>query len=95
MFFAKNISKNNDQNITKNLSGKHSQKPFYLGKQSATESLKKEKIQKAAEVTDNLIGNKIANKLLRIHRRIIQRLIHKQGKINRKPKQQLYIYIYI
>ena len=49
MFFAKNISKNNDQNITKNLSGKHSQKLFYLGKQSATESLKKEKIQKAAE----------------------------------------------
>ena len=52
------------KNISKNLSGKHSQKVFDHTKQSATDALKtvsKRAIQKTAEATGGLIGNKIAD----------------------------------
>ena len=65
--FAKNIGKN----IGKNLSGKYSprmlaicQKLLNHAKISATDALKtssKRVIQKTAEATSNLIGNKIAD----------------------------------
>ena len=59
MSFAKNIGKN----ISKNLRGKYSQNILDHAKQSATDELKttpKRVIQKTAEVTGGLIGNKIA-----------------------------------
>ena len=61
---AKNMGKNIGKNISKNLSGKHSQKILDHCKQSATDAFKttsKIAIQKTAEATGDLIGNKIAD----------------------------------
>ena len=49
--------KNVVKNISKNLSGKCTQKFFDNAKQFATDALKR--VQKAAEATGDLIGNKI------------------------------------
>ena len=59
--FAKNMSKNIGKNISKNISGKYSQTPLYHVKKPATDALKtssKRIIQKTAEATGDLIGNK-------------------------------------
>ena len=90
--FAKNLGKNISKNITKNLSVKYSpgvlairQKLLHRAKKSAADALKassKRVIQKTAEATSNLIGNKIANririeielqKFQKNHNKIIQR----------------------
>ena len=73
--FAKNMAKNIGKNISKSLSGKYSpgmltmrQKLLDHAKQSATDALKtssKRVIQKTAEATGDLIGNKIANEITR------------------------------
>ena len=57
------------KNISKDLSGKYSQKRFDHAKKSATHALKtssKRVIQKTLEATGDLIGNKIANKITRV-----------------------------
>ena len=56
------MGKNIDKNISKILSGKYSQKLFNHDKQSATDVLKTTS-KKVIEVTGNLIGNKIANRI--------------------------------
>ena len=56
------MGKNIGKNISKRLSGKYSQKLLDHAKQSATHVLKtssKRVIQKTAEVTSDLIGNKV------------------------------------
>ena len=56
------MDKNIGKNISKNLSSKYSQRLLDYAKQSATDALKttsKRVIQKTAEATDDLIGNKI------------------------------------
>ena len=61
------MGKNIGKNISKNLSGKCSEKPLNHAKISAINALKtssKRVIQKIAEVTGDLIDNKIANKIL-------------------------------
>ena len=73
MPFAKNMSKNIGKDISKILSSKYSprilamrQKLLDHAKQSATDAFKtasKRGIQKTAEATCDLIGNKIANKI--------------------------------
>ena len=66
--FAKNMVKNISKNISKTLSGKYSQKLFDRAKKSATDVLKtssKRVIQKRAEATGDLIGNKTPNKITR------------------------------
>ena len=73
MSFAKNMCKNIDKNISKSLSGKYSpgmlamhQKLLDHAKKSATDAIKtssKRVIQKTAEATGDLIGNKIAIKI--------------------------------
>ena len=63
--FAKNMCRNIGKNISKSLSGKYSQKRFDHAKQSAVDAFKtssKGVIQKTAEASSDLIGNKIANK---------------------------------
>ena len=58
-------NKNNGENISKNLRGKYSQKLLDHAKKSATDALKtssKRVIQKTAEATGDLIGNKIADR---------------------------------
>ena len=67
--FAKNMNKNNGKYISNNLSGKYSQKLFGYAKQSSTDAFKnasKRAIQKRAEATADLIGNKIADKITKV-----------------------------
>ena len=64
MSFANNIGKNIGKNISKRLSGKYSQKRLDHAKKSATDALEtspKRVVQKTAEVSGDLIGNKIAD----------------------------------
>ena len=63
--FAKNLGENIGMSISKNLSGKYSQKLLDHAKQSATfpfKTVSKGATQKIAEATGDFIGNKTANK---------------------------------
>ena len=63
MFFAENIGKN--------ISGKYDQKRLAHAKQYATDPLRtasKRAIQKTAEATGDLIGNKIIDKITKVFR---------------------------
>ena len=63
------MGKNIGKNISKNLSGKFSQKFLDHAKQSTTDVLKtisEREIQKTAEGTGDLIGNKIADKITKV-----------------------------
>ena len=63
------MCKNIGKNISTNLSSKYSQKRIDHAKQSATdvfETASKRVIQKTTEATDNLIRNKIADKITRV-----------------------------
>ena len=69
MSFAKKISKNIGKKISKTLSSKYGQKPLDHTEQSETDAIKnssKRVIQKPAETTGHLIGNKIANKIKKV-----------------------------
>ena len=69
------MRKNIDRNISKNLNGKQTQKPFDHDKQSTTDEIKtssKRVIQKIAEATGDQIGNKIANKITGISKKLQQ-----------------------
>ena len=57
------------KNMSKNLSGKYSQKLHDYAKKSSTYALKitsKRVIQKTAEGTGDLVGNKIADKITKV-----------------------------
>ena len=57
------------KNISRNLSGKYSQKLLDHAKQSATDAFKtasKRAIQKIAKATGDLIKNEIANKISKV-----------------------------
>ena len=81
MSFAKIVARSIGKSIGINLSSKHSQKHFDHAKQSATDAFKTDSkiaIQKTAGATDDLIGNRIADKLQesqKFHHKIIQREI--------------------
>ena len=65
-YFANNMGKSNGKYISKKVSSKYSQKLLDHAKQSVTDALKttsKRIIQKTAEATDDLIGNKIADRI--------------------------------
>ena len=69
LLFAKNMGKNIDKNISKNLRGKYNQKLLDHAKKSATDALEttsKRAIQKTAEASGDLIGNKIANRITKV-----------------------------
>ena len=56
----------------KNLSNKYGQKLLDIAKKATTNAIKassKREIQKTAEATDNLIGNKIADKITSVSKR--------------------------
>ena len=77
------FAKNMDKTISKSFSGKYSQKLLDYTEQSATDALKtfsKKVIQKTAEATGDLIGNKIVIKLLGFQE-IYIRTIQKQSQI--------------
>ena len=73
-----------DKNIIKNLTSKNIEKIFYYSKQSAIDALKtasKRAIQKTAEATGDLIGNKSADKITRVSKtspKIIQKQMKKK-----------------
>ena len=67
--FAKNISKNLGEKISKNFSGKNSQKLIDLVKKSAAKAIKtlqKKHFKKTAESTGNLLDNKIVDKITKV-----------------------------
>ena len=66
MSFAKNIGQNIGKNISKSLTSKYCQKRLDHAKQYTADAFKTSSkwfIQKPVEVTGNLIGNKIADKI--------------------------------
>ena len=77
MSIARIVARNVAKNISKILSGKYSQKLLDHAKQPSTDTLKtawQRAIQKMAEATCDLIGNKIADKLQedqKLHHRIM------------------------
>ena len=84
LYFTRNIGKSVDKNISKNLSSKYKQELLHHTNLSATDTLKtasKRPIRKTAEVTDDLIGSKIADKIKesqKLHQRIIQKQMKKK-----------------
>ena len=67
--FSKNVGKNIGKIISKNLSGKYSEKLLHHRKQSASDALKtvsRRKIQKTAQATGDLIGNKVADRITKV-----------------------------
>ena len=57
------------RNIDKNLSNKYSQKLIDTARKSTTDAIKTASIQKTAEATAYLIGNKIADKITTISKK--------------------------
>ena len=60
------------KNMGKSLSNKYGQKRLYSTKKSATDPIKtasKRAIQKTAEATSDLIGNKIADKIASVSKK--------------------------
>ena len=65
------------KNMGKSLSNKYSQKLLDSAKKSTTDAIKtasKRSIQKTAEATDDLIGNKIADKITSISKKPVKEL---------------------
>ena len=76
------------KNIGRNLSNKYGQKLVDTAKKSAADSLKiasKRAIQKIAESTGNLVGNKIADKITSISKKI-QQVNHTQKRLAMKKR---------
>ena len=70
------MGKNIDKNISKNLSGKYSQRLLDHAKKPATDALKttsKRVIQKAAEATGDLIGNKLIDRITKVSKTSLQK----------------------
>ena len=66
--FAKNMGTNIAINITKNFSGKYNQNLFDHAKQYSTDALKtsSKRVVQKEEATCDLIGNKIADRILKV-----------------------------
>ena len=89
--------------VTKNLSNKYSQKIFDSAKKSTTDGIKtssKRAIQAAAEATDDLIGNKIAEKITSVSKKFTKELQNDEGTNKREtdraspkaiPKKDTYL----
>ena len=74
---TKNMGKNIGKYLSKNVSSTYTQKLFDYAEQSATEPLKttsKKAIQKTAEATGDLIGNKIADAVAKLYNGKITRV---------------------
>ena len=75
MPFAKNMDGHTGKNLSKLFRSKYSQKLLDHTKQSTTDALKtssKRAIQKTAETTADVIGNKIADKITRVSKTSLQ-----------------------
>ena len=93
LFFAKNMGES--------LSNKHGQKLLDSAKKSTTDAMKtasKRVIQKTAEATGDLIGNKIADKITSVSKKTsnnnnnnedVELTTHKKGYISPEQRQQV------
>ena len=91
--FAKNMCENTGRNISKNVNGIFSQKLFDRAKRSTKCALKTSSerfIQKTAEATGDQIGNKIADRITKIHGRITQKQL-KMSTIKKYLKEDVYL----
>ena len=86
------------KNIGKNISNKYSQKLVDTAKKSATDAIKtasKRAIQKTAEATEDLIGNKIADKFTSTSkknlRNYLQRSCTQKKLIMKYQKKDIYL----
>ena len=71
--FPRDMGKNIGKNVSKNVSSKygqnlldHAKQSTKHAKQSALKTVSKKAIQKRAEATDDLIGNKIADRITKV-----------------------------
>ena len=82
--FAKNMGTNATK-VAKNLNDKYSQKFLDTTKKSTTDTIKtpsKRAIQKTAEATGDLIGNKIADKITNISKKSSRELNSQNKEVN-------------
>ena len=91
--FDKNMGINIGKHISKNLSGKYSQKPLDHSKQFVTDALKtvsESSIQKTTETTGDLIGNKIVNGITKISGSSLQNNLRTvtNEHANERPKER-------
>ena len=98
--FAKNMGTDATK-VAKNLSNKYSQKRLDTAKNSTTDAIKtasKRVIQKTAEATGDLIGNKIADKITNVSKKSNKELpneedaeitTHKKRYISPEERQQI------
>ena len=87
MSFAKNIGKN--------LSNKYSQKIIDATKKSATDAIKTVSqwaVQKTAEATGDLVGNKIADKITSISKKSTEKLLINDEDVEITTCKKRYIY---
>ena len=73
LLLAQNTGKNIGKNVSRNLSSKYSQKLLDHTKHSATDALKtssRRLIQKAAEASGDLTGNKIVMRITKIQKQL-------------------------
>ena len=100
MSFAKNVGKNVDKIIIKNLSGKYSQKLLDHAKLSATDTFKtssKKSFKKQQKQPVILLVIRLPIELQKFqknHNKLTQRKLQMRL-IKKKSKEYLYIYIYI
>ena len=91
--FAKNMCENTGRNISKNVNDIFSQKLFDRAKRSTKCALKTSSerfIQKTAEATGDQIGNKIADRITKIHSRITQKQL-KMSTIKKYLEEDVYL----
>ena len=82
---AQDTGKNIGKNISKIQSGKYGQELLDHAKQSVTDAFKtasKRAIQKIAEATSHLIGNKTANRNANVLKQINSKIIQRQLQMN-------------
>ena len=85
------------KNMGKNLSSKYGQKLIDSAKKSTTNVIKtpsKRAIQKRAEATGDLIGNKIANKTTSVSKKFSAKLRSQNNKANGQSEATRERYIY-
>ena len=83
--------KNIDKIIIKNLSGNNSKRILDHAKQSTTDALKtssKRVIQKRAEATGDLIGNKLTNRTTKIFKNSVQNISEMVTNDKEIPKER-------
>ena len=86
--FARNIGTHGTK-VAKNMSNKYSQKLVDTAKKSATDAIKtasKREIQKTAEATGDLVGNKITSASIKSHNKEIE-----SNEVNNEIPKERYI----